>query len=129
MSKQKIKEIDFLKKKKQLGIISIQSTRNNTILTLTDLKGNTKSWTSSGSVGFKNSRKSTPYAAQAATEKLVINAINLGFSSVIIKMKGLGRGKQHAVRAISKSELKITKIEERSPISHNGCRPSKKRRI
>lgn len=129
MVKQKTKQIDFLKKNKQIGIIFIQSTRNNTIVTLTDLQGNTKSWVSSGSIGFKNSRKSTSYAAQATAEKLVISAINLGFFSVKIIMKGLGYGKQSAVRAIYKSGLKITNIEDRTPLPHNGCRPPKKRRV
>jgi small subunit ribosomal protein S11 len=96
---------------------------------LTDLKGNTKSWISSGSVGFKNSRKSTSYAAQAATEKLVTNAIELGFTSVTVKMKGLGYGKQSSIRAIYKSGLKITRIEDRTSIPHNGCRLPKKRRV
>jgi small subunit ribosomal protein S11 len=129
MAKQKVKQIDFLKKNKQIGIIYVQSTRNNTIITLTDLEGNTKSWVSSGSIGFKNSRKSTSYAAQAATEKLVMNAIHLGFISVTIIMKGLGHGKQNSVRAIYKSSLKVTKIEDRTSIPHNGCRPPKKRRV
>ena len=125
----KTKNIDFLKKNKQTGIIHIQSTRNNTILTLTDSQGNTKFWISAGSIGFKNSRKSTTYAAQAAAEKLTISALKLGFFSVIVKMKGLGHGKQNSIRTISKSGLKIMKIEDRTPIPHNGCRPPKKRRV
>jgi small subunit ribosomal protein S11 len=119
----------FLKKKKKKGIVHIQSTKNNTLITLTDLEGNTKFWTSAGSLGFKNSRKSTTYAAQAAAEELANKALNLGFSSVIVKIKGLGYGKETTVRALYKSRLIITKLIEQTPIPHNGCRPPKKRRV
>lgn len=125
----KKKEVDFLKKSRQIGVIHIQSTRNNTLITLTDSQGNTKYWTSAGSIGFKNSRKSTKYAAQAAAEKIISTAFKFKFFSVIIKMKGLGRGKQKSVRVLCKSGLKILKIEDRTPIPHNGCRPPKKRRV
>jgi small subunit ribosomal protein S11 len=119
----------FLKNIKQKGIVHIQSTKNNTLITLTDLEGNTKFWTSAGSLGFKNSRKSTTYAAQAAAEELANKALNLGFSSVIVKIKGLGYGKETTVRALYKSRLIITKLIEQTPIPHNGCRPPKKRRV
>lgn len=119
----------FLKKTNEKGIIHVQSTRNNTILTLTDLQGNCKCWSSAGNIGFKNSRKSTSYAAQAVAEKLASQALNLGFDSVIVKVKGLGYGKLSAIRALSKSKLNVTKIIELTPIPHNGCRPPKKRRI
>lgn len=119
----------FLKTINEKGIIHIQSTRNNTILTLTDLQGNTKFWSSAGNLGFKNSRKSTSYAAQAVAETLAAKALNLGFTSIIIKMKGLGYGKLSAIRAFSKSKLNIEKIIELTSIAHNGCRPPKKRRV
>lgn len=119
----------FLKKLYQKGIIYIQSSRNNTILTLTDLQGNTKYWTSAGSIGFKNSRKSTTYSAQAAAEVLASKALNLGFYSVTVRIKGLGYGKESSIRALYKSKLVITKIIETTPISHNGCRAPKKRRV
>lgn len=119
----------FLKKTNEKGIIYIQSTRNNTILTLTDLQGNTKFWSSAGNLGFKNSRKSTSYAAQAVAEIVATKALNLGFNSIIIKLKGLGYGKLSAIRALSKSKLNIEKIIELTPIAHNGCRPPKKRRV
>lgn len=119
----------YLKQPNQKGIIHIQSTRNNTILTLTDLKGNSKCWTSAGSIGFRNTRKATKYAAQAAAERLASKALNLGFCSVIVKMKGLGYGKDSSVRVIFKSRLTITKIMEITPIPHNGCRAPKKRRM
>ena len=119
----------FLKKLYQKGIVHIQSTRNNTIITLTDLQGNTKFWTSTGNLGFKNSRKSTTYAAQAAAELLASKALNLGFYSISVKIKGLGYGKESSVRALYKSKLVITKISEITPIPHNGCRAPKKRRV
>ena len=119
----------FLKKMHQKGVIHIQSTRNNTILTLTDLQGNSKCWTSSGSIGFRNTRKATTYAAQAAAERLANKALNLGFFSVVVKIKGLGYGKDSSVRALYKSKLVITKIIEITPIPHNGCRAPKKRRM
>lgn len=119
----------FLKKTNERGIIHIQSTRNNTILTLTDLQGNTKFWSSAGNLGFKNSRKSTSYAAQAVAEIVATKALNLGFDSIIIKLKGLGYGKLAAIRAFSKSRLNVETILELTPIAHNGCRPPKKRRV
>lgn len=119
----------FLKKINQKGIIYIFSTKNNTLITLTDLQGNTKFSTSAGVLGFKNSRKSTTYAAQAAAEQVALKALNMGFYSVVVKIKGLGYGKESSLRTLFKSRLLITKIIEQTPISHNGCRPSKKRRI
>jgi small subunit ribosomal protein S11 len=119
----------FLKKTNEKGIIHIQSTKNNTILTLTDLEGNCKFWSSAGNIGFKNSRKSTSYAAQAVAEILAAKALNLGFDSIIVKIKGLGYGKLSALRALYKSKLSVTKILELTPIAHNGCRPPKKRRV
>lgn len=119
----------FLKKSNEKGIIHIQSTQNNTICTLTDLEGNTKFWSSAGNIGFKNSRKSTSYAAQAVAEYVAAKALNLGFNTVVLKIKGLGYGKLTAIRAIHKSKLNITKICELTPVPHNGCRAPKKRRI
>jgi small subunit ribosomal protein S11 len=119
----------YLKKLYQKGIIFIQSTRNNTILTLTDLQGNTQFWTSAGSLGFRNARKSTTYAAQAAAELLATRAFHLGFYSVTVKLKGLGYGKESSIRALYKSKVYITKIVELTPTSHNGCRSPKKRRL
>lgn len=119
----------FLKKVNQKGMIYILSTKNNTIITLTDLQGNTKFATSAGSLGFKNSRKSTTYAAQAAAEQVALKAFTLGFQSVEVKIKGLGYGKESSLRTLFKSRLLITKIQEQTPVSHNGCRQPKKRRI
>ena len=119
----------FLKKVNQKGLIYILSTKNNTIITLTDLEGNTKFATSAGSLGFKNSRKSTTYAAQAAAEQVALKAFTLGFQSVEVKVKGLGYGKESSLRTLFKSRLLITKIYEQTSVSHNGCRQPKKRRI
>lgn len=119
----------FLKKSTQKGIICISSTKNNTLLVLTDEQGNTKFSTSAGHLGFKNARKSTPYAAQAAAEQVISQAFQLGFHSVQLKIKGLGYGKESALRSFFKSRLVITKIIEQTPVAHNGCRVTKKRRI
>lgn len=119
----------FVKQKryKPKGIVFIQSTQNNTIVTLTDLKGNTKSWASGGSCGFNGSRRSTPYAAKAAAEKVAKDAISLGLRFINVKIKGLRRGKKKsAVKGLV--GLKIIKIHDITGIPHNGCRAPKKRR-
>ena len=120
-SKRKIKGI--------LGKLYISSTKNNTILTLIDTNNNTKGWSCSGSLGFKNARKSTTYAAQAAAESMVKKAKILGITHLRLLVKGLGRGKQSCLRALSKSGLKIISLEDRTGIPYNGCRASKKRRV
>ena len=115
--------------KGRLGKLYISSTKNNTILTLIDINGNTKGWSCSGSLGFKNARKSTTYAAQAAAESMVKKARILGYTHLRILVKGLGRGKQSCLRALSKSGLKIISLEDQTGIPYNGCRASKKRRV
>ena len=112
-----------------LGKIYISTTKNNTILTLIDTKGNTKGCSCSGSLGFKNARKSTTYAAQAAAENIVKKAKILGYTHLRLSVKGLGRGKQSCLRALSKSGLRIISIEDKTGIPYNGCRLSKKRRV
>lgn len=119
----------FLKKPQEKASIYITSTKNNTLITLTSAPGKTHFWASAGSVGFKNSRKSTSYAAQAAAETVAAKALNLGFSSFTIYLKGLGYGKDSCVRVFSKAGLLITQIIETTPVVHNGCRPPRKRRI
>lgn len=111
------------------GTIYVQSTSNNTICTLVDAKGNPVTWTSAGSVGFKNARKSTTYAAQATAEKIAAKSLERGFFLVRIVMKGTGFGKQSAVRALLKSGLRVSDIHEVTPLPHNGCRAPKKRRV
>lgn len=111
------------------GIVHIQSTFNNTIVTVTNLKGDTISWASAGSSGFKGARKSTPFAAQTAAEKASIQAFNSGLKNVEILVKGQGSGRETAIRAIEKAGFEILSIEDITSIPHNGCRPPKKRRI
>ena len=111
------------------GIGFIKSTFNNTVITLTDKYGNTISWASSGMVGFKGSRKNTPFAAAQAAEKAAEVAISRGLSSIEVRIKGPGAGREAAVRALMASGLKVTAIMDLTPIPHNGCRPSKKRRV
>ena len=111
------------------GIGFIKSTFNNTVITLTDKYGNTITWASSGMVGFKGSRKNTPFAAAQAAEKAAEEAISRGLSSIEVRIKGPGAGREAAVRALMASGLKVTAIMDLTPIPHNGCRPSKKRRV
>ena len=107
----------------------VESDTQYNLFWITDLQGNCKFWSSAGNLGFKNSRKSTSYAAQAVAEKVATHAFTLGYDSVIVKLKGLGYGKLSATRALYKSKLSVTKIIELTPIAHNGCRPPKKRRV
>lgn len=131
--KKKTKKRRTLKSRKRirgvLGKIYCNTTKNNTILTLVDSKGNTKGWSCSGSLGFKNARKSTTYAAQAAAESVVKKARALGYTHLRLRVKGLGRGKQSCLRALSKSGLRVVSVEDQTPLPHNGCRNSKKRRV
>lgn len=115
--------------KPKTGIIILQSTMNNTIITLTDLTGNTLFCISAGNLGFKNARKSSHYAASSVAEKIALNAYNAGYKYIILKLKGLGLGRTHALRALKKSHLKFIQIQDITPLPFNGCRPSRKRRI
>ena len=117
------------KKKFTKGIVHIQSTFNNTIVTITNLVGDTISWASAGSSGFKGARKSTPFAAQTAAEKAALEAVANGLKNVEILIKGQGSGRETAIRAIEGAGLEITAIQDITPISHNGCRPPKRRRV
>jgi small subunit ribosomal protein S11 len=111
------------------GIGFIKSTFNNTVITLTDKYGNTISWASSGMVGFKGSRKNTPFAAAQAAEKVANEAMSRGLSNIEVRVKGPGGGREAAIRALMTSGLKVTAIMDLTPIPHNGCRPPKKRRV
>lgn len=111
------------------GIVHIQSTFNNTIITITNLTGDTISWASAGSSGFKGARKSTPFAAQTAAEKATINALTTGMKTVEILVKGQGSGRETAIRAIEDAGFEITAIQDITSIPHNGCRPPKRRRV
>jgi len=111
------------------GIAHIQSTFNNTIVTITDLTGNVISWASSGMSGFKGSRKGTPFAAQMAAESAVRKAKEQGLRSVRVYVKGPGSGRESALRALQAAGLMISLIRDVTPIPHNGCRPPKRRRV
>jgi small subunit ribosomal protein S11 len=118
-----------VKKNIPFGVAHINSTFNNTIITITDTTGNTVSWSSSGNKGFKGSRKSTPFAAQLAAEEAGKKAMEHGMKNIEVIIKGPGNGRESAVRALGSTGLNITVIKDVTPIPHNGCRPSKKRRV
>lgn len=111
------------------GVVHIKSTFNNTIVTITNLKGDTISWASAGSSGFKGARKSTPFAAQTAAEKAALDALDVGMKNVEILIKGQGSGRETAIRAIEGAGLEINSIQDLTSVPHNGCRPSKRRRV
>ena len=111
------------------GVVHIHSTFNNTIVTITNINGDTVAWASAGSSGFKGARKSTPFAAQTAAEKAALDAANIGIKSVDILVKGQGSGRETAIRAIEGAGLEITSIQDITSVPHNGCRPPKRRRV
>jgi small subunit ribosomal protein S11 len=111
------------------GVVHIQSTFNNTIITITDVSGNVISWSSAGARGFKGSRKSTPFAAQVAAGDAAAKAMEHGLKTVTVLVKGPGAGRESALRALAAAGLKITLIRDVTPIPHNGCRQPKRRRV
>nr|YP_010472440.1 ribosomal protein S11 [Pleurosigma intermedium]UVG42051.1 ribosomal protein S11 [Pleurosigma intermedium] len=111
------------------GIVHIQSTFNNTIVTITNLNGDTIAWASAGSSGFKGARKSTPFAAQTAAEKAALEALSNGMKSVKILIKGQGSGRETAIRSIEGAGFEISSIQDITSVPHNGCRPPKRRRV
>ena len=111
------------------GAVHIQSTFNNTIVTISDTQGNAVSWASAGEMGFRGSRKSTPFAAQTAAETAAKAAIEHGMKTVVVFVKGPGQGREAAIRALQTAGLEVTLIKDVTPIPHNGCRPPKRRRV
>jgi small subunit ribosomal protein S11 len=111
------------------GQVHINATFNNTIVTVTDLQGNTVAWGSAGSAGFKGSRKSTPFAARLAAEQAIKAAMAMGLQEVELFVKGPGPGRESAIRAVQTLGLRVTSIADVTPVPHNGCRPPKKRRV
>ena len=111
------------------GAVHIQSTFNNTIVTISDTQGNTVSWASAGEMGFRGSRKSTPFAAQTAAETAAKIAMEHGMKTVEVYVKGPGQGREAAIRALQTAGLEVTMIKDVTPIPHNGCRPPKRRRV
>ena len=111
------------------GVAHIKSSFNNTIISFTDQQGNVVSWASAGNVGFKGSRKSTPFAAQQAAEQAARRAMEHGVRKVDIQVKGPGSGRETAIRSIQNTGIEITGIKDMTPVPHNGCRPPKRRRV
>jgi small subunit ribosomal protein S11 len=128
-AKKQVRKKKRERKHVERGQAHIQSTFNNTLVTLTDMDGNALSWSSAGSNGFKGSRKSTPFAAQSAAEVAAKAAMEHGLKSVEVYVKGPGSGREAAIRALETAGLKVVSIKDITPIPHNGCRPPKKRRV
>ncbi|MDC0594362.1 30S ribosomal protein S11 [Alphaproteobacteria bacterium] len=132
MAKNDKKSSDKKKIKKnfgQNGVVHIKSSFNNTIVTISDVSGNAVSWSSSGSMGFRGSKKSTPYAAQIATDAAGKKAYDVGLRKLDVLMKGPGSGRESALRALQNIGFIINNIKDVTPLPHNGCRPKKKRRV
>ena len=123
--RQKVKE----KRQVLLGVVHVQSTFNNTIVSITDQKGEVLSWASAGSVGFKGTKKGTPFAAQMASENAARKACEHGLKRVDVMVKGPGSGRETAIRALSQVGLEVTTIKDVTPLPHNGCRAPKRRRV
>ena len=111
------------------GVAHIKATFNNTHVTITDKRGNVIAWSTAGSSGFKGSRKNTAYAATIAAEKLGQEAVHMGLSTIDVKVKGPGAGRESAIRALAVAGLEVTSIRDVTPLPHNGCRPPKRRRV
>ena len=131
MAAQKVKKTRRRKERKNVehGAAHIKSTFNNSIVTLTDAVGNTLSWSSAGALGFRGSRKSTPFAAQMAAETAAQVAMEHGLKSIEVYVKGPGAGREAAIRSLQAAGLEVTLIKDVTPIPHNGCRPPKRRRV
>ncbi len=111
------------------GIAYVKASFNNTIVTITDLNGETLCWDSAGTVGFKGARKATPFAATRAAEKCAGKAKRMGMNEIEVRVKGPGSGRESAITALEAAGLRVTAVEDHTPIPHNGCRPPKKRRV
>ena len=118
-----------VKKNIESGVAHIHSTFNNTLVMITDVHGNAVAWSSAGSLGFKGSRKSTPFAAQMASEAAAKAAMEHGMKTVEVAVKGPGSGREAAIRALQTTGLEVTSIKDVTPVPHNGCRPPKRRRV
>ncbi len=132
MAKPKTRTTRAKKTKKAIeaeGVVHIKATFNNTIITITDSKGNAVVWSSAGKAGFKGSKKSTPFAATVAAEQAGREAVSLGVRRVHVRVQGPGSGRESAIQALSTSGLAIRSIQDVTPLPHNGCRPPKKRRV
>ena len=126
-----VKKVSKKKEKKQVeaAVVHIQSSFNNTIVSVSDKQGNIIAWSSAGMHGFKGARRSTPFAAKVTAENAIQKAMEFGVREVSINIKGPGSGRESALRAVAAEEIKITQISDVTPIPHNGCRPPKQRRV
>ena len=129
MAKRKVTRKKIVRKNIADGIVHIAASFNNTMVTVTDNMGNAIAWSSAGNLGFKGSKKSTPFAAQVASQEAAKKAQEHGLSSVEVKVKGPGAGRENAIRALLAAGLRITSVADKSPMPHNGCRAPKRRRV
>lgn len=129
MAKRQVTRKRRVKKNIESGIAHIRSTFNNTIVTITDMQGNALSWSSAGALGFKGSRKSTPFAAQMAAEAAAKSSMEHGLKTLEVTVKGPGSGREAAIRSLQAAGLEVTAIRDVTPVPHNGCRPPKRRRV
>jgi small subunit ribosomal protein S11 len=129
MAKTRVRTKKKQKKLVSVGIANIKTTFNNTIITICDILGNTVCWSSSGTSGFKGSRKNTPFAAQTAARTAGLKAMEYGMEKIEIVVKGRGNGRESSIRALKSAGLRIVSIEDKTNVAHNGCRPPKKRRL
>lgn len=129
MANPKKKKVKKKAKVESIGVAHVKASFNNTIITLTDIYGNVISWATPGKVGFKGSRKNTPFAAQSAAENAAKAAMELGLEKVAVEVKGPGAGRDSAIRSLQSAGLIITSIKDVTPVPHNGCRPKKRRRV
>jgi small subunit ribosomal protein S11 len=123
------KKVKKVRKNVVRGIVYIRSTQNNTIVTITDLNGETVAWDSAGTIGFKGARKSTPFAATRAGESAGQKVRKMGMSEVEIRIRGAGSGRESAVNGLVSTGLRVSAVEDHTPVPHNGCRPRKRRRV
>jgi small subunit ribosomal protein S11 len=122
-------KIKKIRKNVVRGIVHIKATQNNTLVTVTDMNGETIAWDSAGTMGFKGARKSTPFAATRAGESAGQKARKLGMSEIEVRIRGAGSGRESAVNGLVSTGLRVTAIEDHTPVPHNGCRPTKRRRV
>jgi small subunit ribosomal protein S11 len=123
------KKVKKIRKNVVRGIVHVRATQNNTMVTITDMNGETVCWDSAGTIGFKGARKSTPFAATRAGESAGQKARKIGMSEVEVRIRGSGSGRESAVNGIVSTGLRVTAIEDHTPVPHNGCRPAKRRRV
>ena len=129
MAKYSTKKVSKKKRTVASGIVKVCATFNNTIISITDLKGDALCWSSAGKNGFKGSRKATPYAAQVATQEAIDNAAIFGLQTVSVEVSGPGVGREASLRALQASDISVTSITDKTHHPHNGCRPPKRRRV